>query len=191
MFLKIMGEKGDEEQLCSFLNTVLEREGRDAITSVEIVENKTMTAEVIGDKTSILDVRSVTAAEERISIEVQLRNLGNMDKKDIRNNKEHLWLAWLDKDSPRELLEEIARMEPAIMKAAEKMARVSMSKEALRAYQMREMAMSDWTSGLNHARREGIKEGKLEIALKMKNRKIPLEEIAEYTGLSPENITKL
>ncbi|MDR1256981.1 MAG: Rpn family recombination-promoting nuclease/putative transposase, partial [Spirochaetaceae bacterium] len=115
----------------------------------------------------------------------------------------HLWLAWLDKDSPRELLEEIAKMEPAIMKAEEKMARVSMSKEALRAYQMREMAMSDWTSGLNHARREGklegklegrlegVKEGKLETARNMKSLGIHPEMIGKATGLSPENIAKL
>jgi predicted transposase/invertase (TIGR01784 family) len=190
MFLKIMGEKGDEEQLCSFLNAVLEREGQDTIKSVEIIENKIMTAEIIGDKTSILDVRSITEAEERMNIEVQLRNLGNMNKrslfywskefsrgieagqdyreapnviainivnyefmpditdfhlkfhiwedkyrfkltdalgihfidmikfkrlkeKDIRNNKKHLWLTWLDKDSPRELVEEIVKMDPA------------------------------------------------------------------------------
>jgi hypothetical protein len=31
MFLKIMGEKGDEEQLCAFLNAVLGRSGKDAI----------------------------------------------------------------------------------------------------------------------------------------------------------------
>jgi predicted transposase/invertase (TIGR01784 family) len=70
-----------------------------------------------------------------------------------------------------------------------------MSKEALRAYQMREMAMSDWTSGLNHARSEGEKDGikkrSLEIALKMKNRKVPLEEIREYTGLSVEEIGRI
>jgi hypothetical protein len=28
IFLKIMGEKGDEEQLCAFLNAVLGREGK-------------------------------------------------------------------------------------------------------------------------------------------------------------------
>jgi hypothetical protein len=32
-------------------------------------------------------------------------------------------------------------------------------KEVLRAYGMRQMALSDWTSGINHARREGMKEG--------------------------------
>jgi hypothetical protein len=49
MFLKVMGEKGDEEQLCAFLNAVLGRKGKDAIESVEIIENKTVTAEVIGE----------------------------------------------------------------------------------------------------------------------------------------------
>ncbi|MDR0585033.1 MAG: hypothetical protein LBG57_11915 [Treponema sp.] len=74
LFLKIMGEKGDEEQLCAFLNAVLRREG----------------------------------------------------------------------------------------------------KEALRAYQMRELALSDRTSGLNHAREEGLQKGKREIAAKMKKRGISM-----------------
>jgi hypothetical protein len=50
-------------------------------------------------------------------------------------------------------------MDTAIRKAEEKMAYVSGDKEALRANQMREMALSDWTSGLNHAREEGRREG--------------------------------
>jgi hypothetical protein len=43
----------------------------------------------------------------------------------------------------------------AIPKAEEKVMDVLSDKEALRIYQMREMGLSDWTSGLNHARREG------------------------------------
>jgi predicted transposase/invertase (TIGR01784 family) len=236
IFLKIMGEKGDEEQLCAFLNAVLGRQGKDAIVSVEILENKTLTAEVIGDKTSILDVRARTASGERINIEVQLRNLGNMDRRslfywslefsrgieagqdyretpnviainivnyefipeaqafhlsfhiwedrsrilltdaleihfidmvkfrrlkerDIRNDSLQRWLTWFDKNSPEGLVEEVARMDMAIQRAEEKMEYVSRDKEALRAYQMREMALSDWTSGLNHAREEGIHAG--------------------------------
>jgi hypothetical protein len=37
IFLKIIGEKGDEEQLCAFLNAVLGRKGPDAIMSIEII----------------------------------------------------------------------------------------------------------------------------------------------------------
>jgi predicted transposase/invertase (TIGR01784 family) len=83
LFLKYMGEKGDEEQLLAFLNAVLQRTGKGSLKSVEIIENKTLTAEIIGNKTSILDIRSVTADGTRINIEVQLSNLGNMDKRSL------------------------------------------------------------------------------------------------------------
>jgi predicted transposase/invertase (TIGR01784 family) len=79
----------------------------------------------------------------------------------------------------------------------EEMAHVSRDKEALRAYQMREM--SDWTSGLNHAREEGIqrgiqegrREGKRETARNLKKIGVPVEQIAEATGLSVEKIERI
>jgi predicted transposase/invertase (TIGR01784 family) len=280
MFLKIMGEKGDEEQLCAFLNAVLGRTGKDAIASVEILENTALAAEVIGDKASILDVRAVTAAGERVNVEVQLRNLGNMDRRslfywsqefsrsmeagqdyrdapnviainivnyefiaeapafhlsfhiwedsrrilltdaleirfidmvkfrrvkerDIRNDPLQRWLTWLDKSSPEGLVEEAIKMDAAIQKAEEKMAYVTSDKEALRAYQMREMALSDWTSGINHAKEDGIQEGKKEgkqegkkegireVARALKSLGDPFEKIARATGLSVEDIEKL
>jgi hypothetical protein len=53
----------------------------------------------------------------------------------------------------------------------------------------------NWDDAFQVSKEEGIEEGmerkSLEIAQKMKNRKTPLEEIAEYTGLSLENIAKL
>jgi predicted transposase/invertase (TIGR01784 family) len=265
IFLKIMGEKGDEEQLLAFLNAVLGRQGKNAIESVEIIENKTITAEVIGDKTSILDARAKTAAGERVNIEVQLRNLGNMDRrslfywslefskgmeagqdyrespnviainivnyefmpqvpafhtsfhiwedthrevlltdaleihfidmvkfrrfkeKDILNAPLHRWLIWFDKESPRLLVEEVVKMDTAIQKAEKKMTYVTNDKEALHAYQMREMALSDWTSGINHARREEARE----IARNLKKIGIPVGQIAQAAGLSVEEVEKL
>ncbi|MDR3161736.1 MAG: Rpn family recombination-promoting nuclease/putative transposase [Spirochaetaceae bacterium] len=280
LFFKIMGEKGDEEQLCAFLNAVLGRDGQavrhDPIESVEIIENKTLSAEILGDKTSILDVRARTCRGERANIEVQLRNQGNMDRRslfywssefsrgmeagwdyreapnviainivnyeflpgipefytsfhiwedrqrvlltealeihfidmvkfrcmaerDIRNDPLQRWLTWFDRESPQPLVEEAMKMDAAIQKAAEKMEYVTIDKEALRVYQMREMALSDWTSGLNHAREEGEKtgwkkgreEGKWEVAAKMRRRGVPMSQIAEDTGLSVEDIAKL
>ncbi|MHB9290975.1 hypothetical protein Holit_00045 [Hollandina sp. SP2] len=272
MFLKIMGEKGDEEQLGAFLNAVLERPEQEALVSVEILENKTITAEAIGDKTSILDVRARTRGGERINVEVQLRNMGNMDRrslfywslefsrgleagqdyreapkvitiiivnyefkaeapgfhlrfhiwedtcpvlltdaleihfidmvkfrrfgeKDLRHKPLHRWLTWLDKDSPVGVLEEVVKMDQGIQKAEKKMQFVFRDKEALRAYQMRELAQSDWISGLNHAREEGIQEGivkkALEIAGNLKRMGVPGEQIAHTTGLSLEDIEQL
>ncbi|MFP3091129.1 Rpn family recombination-promoting nuclease/putative transposase, partial [Treponema sp. TIM-1] len=139
---------------------------------------------------------------------VKFRRLG---EKDIRNDPLHRWLTWFDKDSPQKLVEEVINMDTAIQKAEEKMSYVSNDKEALHAYQMREMAMSDWTSGLNHAREEGIQKGKregiregkregiqegiqkkaIEVARNLKKIGIPIDQIAQGTGLSVEDIAKL
>ena len=235
LFLKYMGEKGDEEQLLAFLNAVLQKTGKNGIVSVEIEENKTLTAEIIGDKCSILDLRATTKEGVKVNIEVQLRNTGNMDRRslfywskeyvrgieagqdygelpaviainivnfdfirvnevhtvfhlwedshrellltdaleihfinmvkfkqlkncDIVNNRLHRWLAFFDKDTNDETLKKIIKMDTAIAKAQEKIAFVSVNKEALRDYQRREMALSDYTSGINYARREGKQE---------------------------------
>jgi predicted transposase/invertase (TIGR01784 family) len=53
----------------------------------------------------------------------------------------------------------------------------------------------NWDDAFQVSKEEGIEEGMeikaMEIAQKMKNRKTPLEEIAEYTGLSLESIAEL
>jgi cyanophycinase-like exopeptidase len=60
LFLKVMGEKCDEEQLLRFLNAVLRRSGENKIVSVEIIENKASIPKVIGDKRNVLDLRAVS-----------------------------------------------------------------------------------------------------------------------------------
>jgi predicted transposase/invertase (TIGR01784 family) len=88
LFYKVMGEKGDEGQLLGFLNAVLGRTGKDQFTSVEILENKTFTPEVLGDKSVTFDIRAVLkgdsqAINPRVNVEVQLRNRHNMDKRSL------------------------------------------------------------------------------------------------------------
>jgi predicted transposase/invertase (TIGR01784 family) len=82
IFLKIMGEKGDEEQLLAFLNAVLKRPDKQ-LQSIEIIENKALPADVIGGKSCILDVRAAYEDNDRVNIEVQLRDLGNMDRRSL------------------------------------------------------------------------------------------------------------
>jgi predicted transposase/invertase (TIGR01784 family) len=50
---------------------------------VKILENKTFAAEVIGEKSSILDVRVEADNGEKINIEVQLKDLHNMEKRTL------------------------------------------------------------------------------------------------------------
>jgi len=83
LFLKLMGEEGDEEQCLAFLNAVLSSKNKQPIKLVKILENKTFTADVIGDKTNILDVRVETDSGEKVNIEVQLRDLLNMEKRTL------------------------------------------------------------------------------------------------------------
>jgi predicted transposase/invertase (TIGR01784 family) len=64
---------------------------------------------------------------------------------------------------------------------------VSQDKEALRAYQMREMALSDYTSGINYAKREGARE----IARNALAEGYPVEAVSKITGLSLDEIKKL
>ena len=83
LFIKVMGEKGDEVQLLGFLNAVLGRTGNDRLSSVEILENKTFSAEILGDKSSVLDVRAELQDGTKVDIEVQLCNQGNMDRRSL------------------------------------------------------------------------------------------------------------
>ena len=83
LFLKTMGEKGDEEQLLGFLNAVLGRVGDNKLQSVEILENRIITPEILGNKSIILDVLAQTEGGTMINIEVQLQNLGDMDRRSL------------------------------------------------------------------------------------------------------------
>jgi predicted transposase/invertase (TIGR01784 family) len=79
VFKKVMGEKGDETQLQAFLEAVLGK----TLKNVEIVGDKELSAEIIGDKLSILDVRAKIDDNTDANIEVQLRNEYNMDRRSL------------------------------------------------------------------------------------------------------------
>ena len=273
LFLKLMGEEGNEVQCLSFLNAVLgaksnRARGSQPVNLIKILENRTFSAGVVGEKTSILDVRVETDRGERINIEVQLKDLHNMEKRtlfywgqefmrsiskgddyvdlpkvitinivnfdsiklddfhtcfhlwedehkdymltdaleihfinmvkfkrlktaDIENNPLERWLTFLDKDTPEELLEEVINMDTAISRANDRLNFVSQDKEFLRTYQMREMALSDWTTGVNTAFEKGIEKGKMEIARSLLNVGDSIDKIIAVTGLSHKEIESL
>jgi len=83
IFGKTFGEKGDEEQLLSLLNAILAKTKREKLVAIEVVEHKTFTADILGDKTSILDIRAIIDDGTKANIEVQLRDYGNMDRRSL------------------------------------------------------------------------------------------------------------
>jgi len=280
------GEEGDEEQCLAFLNAVPGSKSRQPVKLVKILENKTFTAEVVGEKTSILepqprpkgegsplDVRVETDNGEKANIEVQLKDLHNMEKRtlmhrtfgsrgreytkgisagedykdlpkvitinivnfdniklddfhtcfhlweddhhdymltdvleihfinmvkfrklktvDIANNLLERWLTFLDINTPEEKLREVIQMDSAISKANERLNFVTQDKEFLRNYHLREMAMSDWTTGINTAIEKGAMRSKIEIAKNLLDEGLPMELIHKTTGLDFETIKSL
>jgi predicted transposase/invertase (TIGR01784 family) len=111
----------------------------------------------------------------------------SLKERDIRNNPLHRWLTYLDKSSPQELIEEVIKMDVAIEKAETKLRTVSQDEETRRIYELREKAMSDWTSGINHAKRERSQE----IARNMIVDGEPIEKIIRYTNLTHEEVKNL
>jgi len=276
LFLKVMGEKGDEKQLLGFLNAVLGNSGKEPIKSVDIIENKSFAAEIINGKSCILDVRAVLEDGTRVNIEIQLRNEHNIDRrslfywskmysdtikegqdyrelpnviainivdfdfppgsnvhtcfhlredtnqslilsaaleihfinmvkwgrqdsKDIVNDALHRWLTWFDTSSPPELVEEVLRMDSAIMAANKRQDCVTQDEEDRDLYWRRQMAIMDYNSGINGARREGEaigrsegrEEEKLEIARNLLAESAAYEFVQRITGLDLETIKRL
>jgi predicted transposase YdaD len=89
----------------------------------------------------------------------------------------------------------------------EKLGIVPIDPDLMRAYERYEKAASDWTSGINGARREGEKAGMIkgeqigmvkgekakamEVGRKLKSRGDSLDEIADVTGLDTKTIEGL
>jgi len=132
-------------------------------------------------------------------------------RKGVANTPLTRWMAWLNEKSPPELIAEVIKMDSAIQVADERMVYVTGDDEAIRAYEMRQMGLSDYTSSMNYAREEGHRQGhaagmaeghaqgmaeghaeeKLEIARKMKEMGDSLERIHAITSLPVETITQL
>jgi predicted transposase/invertase (TIGR01784 family) len=111
----------------------------------------------------------------------------------------HRWLAYFDEHSSPELIAEVLKMESAIRKTQEKMDLIARDPAMLRAYEQYEKAASDYTSGINGARREGEIIGEqrgeqnkaIAIARNMKSKGKAVGEIADDTGLSLEEVMRL
>ena len=90
-------------------------------------------------------------------------------------------------------------MDSAIQMADERMVYVTGDKEAIRAYERRQMALSDYNSAINYARGEGMKKGMkkgrqesaFEIARKMKGMGDSIEKIHALTGLPIKTVERI
>jgi predicted transposase/invertase (TIGR01784 family) len=116
-------------------------------------------------------------------------------EKDIEGNVLHRWLVYFDKHSPIKLIEEVLRMDPAIQEMQKKIDWINGDPALLRSYLKYEKAASDEITRIHGARQEGRREGrreeKHEIARSLKRIGVPVDQIAQGTGLSVEEIAGL
>jgi predicted transposase/invertase (TIGR01784 family) len=114
-----------------------------------------------------------------------------LKSRDIVNKPLERWMTFFDIKTPENVLQEVIQMDSAINKTYERMNFVSQDKEVLRAYHMREMALSDWTTGINTAEEKGRMEEKFEIAKNLLHEGLSIEIIRKTTGLDMETIQSL
>ena len=79
-FRKIFGNKKKTHILISFLNAVLQLEGKQRIVSVKI-ENPYQFPRIAGEKSSIIDVRATEEGGRQFVIEMQVTNPDGFDKR--------------------------------------------------------------------------------------------------------------
>jgi predicted transposase/invertase (TIGR01784 family) len=122
---------------------------------------------------------------------VKFRRLKSRDKSDAL----YRWLAYFDVHTSLEELEEVIKMDPGISKAEERLRFVTQDKDFLRQYHIRQMELSDWTTGVNTAFEKGIEKGSnaksLDIAKKALAEDLPVKVIQKITGLSLEDLQAL
>jgi predicted transposase/invertase (TIGR01784 family) len=96
------------------------------------------------------------------SLEIHYLNMVQYRKlrgKDILNDPLCRWLAWFNEGSSPDLVMEVTKMDNAIQMASERMAYLFSDEDALRAYEIRAKALSDWTSAYNYATETGYADG--------------------------------
>jgi len=138
--------------------------------------------------------------------EFVLTKFDKIENKDI-NNPQHRCLMFLSHKTPEKMRKEVIKMDPPLAKAQKIMDYINSSPKEIELYEMRELTKMDIKNarkndlqegieigkekGIEIGEKKGIKKGKIEIAVRMKNKGFSVENIAEITGLNIEFIKKL
>lgn len=124
-------------------------------------------------------------------LEIDIIELPKIEGKEKESSKLLDWLYFLENPKSRRVTEKMEESKE-IKEAVEKLDSLSEDERMQRIADLREKAI--YAKGLDDgikAGEEKLKKEKLEIAKKLKNKEISINEIAEITGLSKETIEKL
>ncbi len=117
--------------------------------------------------------------------------LKKLPKEVTEDNALLLWLSLFNANTEEDL-EKIKKMEvPTMNQAINAYYAITASSEFREIERLREKARHDEAQALYHAKQEGISERNVEIARKLLKRNRPIDEIAEDTGLTYEEVEAL
>jgi len=111
--------------------------------------------------------------------------------KDFAGTPLHRWLAWFDRLSPPELIEEVKKMDVSIAYADARQSFVIQDDEAREVYELLEKAERDRRSELAFALEKGAERKALDNARNALAKGLPHELIHEITGVDMETIAGL
>jgi predicted transposase/invertase (TIGR01784 family) len=128
-------------------------------------------------------------------ITLELSKLENVVEKPIDEMTPYefwaIFFRYLTDKNKRNIINEIVKREEGIAMASEVVMSISKDLEERLRLMSIEKAELDYQSKIVHAERKGQSKERKGVAQKMVNAGEPLNKIAEYTGLSPEEIEKL
>lgn len=130
---------------------------------------------------------------------IELPKFRNLKNKNYKDEALQRWLAFLEKDISREILEELMEMEPAIKMAEEKLDFLSSDPKMIELYKAREYSAHERANlistglerGKVEGKVEGKLEGKLEVAKNLILANVDVSIIMTSTGLTKEQIEKI
>ena len=100
------------------------------------------------------------------------------------------WLTYFDEHSPKELVEEVIRMDSAIQLVQDNMDLIVRDPALFRAYESLEKAERDYNNGIEGARREGLQKGVKEgrkagakEVIDLLTQGIPIEEVRKILDI--------
>ena len=145
-------------------------------------------------------------------LEMHILELPKMRKRRQQGEKSELldWMLFLDNPNDKEVLE-IMKTNKEIEEAMKKLEEIQSDQELMRIIDLRRKAIWDenqakyaateigmregmekgMKQGMKQGREEGKKQEKIEIAKKLKEKNMDIEEIVEITGLTLEEINKI
>ena len=106
------------------------------------------------------------------------------------NNKLNQWLAFID-DEDRGKVKMAEEKNDVLKRARIEMNYLTGDEEIRRLTELKEKWESDWNSSMSWAKKEGEKQNKIQIAKKLLNMKMSIEDIVKVTELSKEEVLKI